>query len=112
MPHDPTEVTDWSSYISVTVRHLGVRSSFWARHAAKQRNLRRRCVLSSCDFSEQTNQAQSGEGDPDAYPVGYPSEPLDPEQSDQGKSGVRVIPVYIPSKGRSDFRDGETGQQS
>jgi hypothetical protein len=79
--NDPTEVTDLSSYISVTVRHLGVRSSFWAKHAAKQRNLRRRGVLASCDFSEQTNQAQSGEGDPDAYPVGYPGEPLDPAKS-------------------------------
>jgi len=33
----------------------------------------------SCDFSQQTNQAQSGEGDPDPYRVGYPGEPSDPE---------------------------------
>ena len=79
MPHDPTEVTDSSSYISVTVRHLGVRSSFWARHAAKPRNLRRRGVLPFCDFSEQTNQAQSGEDVPDASQVGYAGEPSDPE---------------------------------
>jgi hypothetical protein len=38
-----------------------------------------RGVLSSCDFSQQINQAQSGEDVPDANQVGYPDEPSDPE---------------------------------
>jgi len=32
--------------------------------------------------------------------------------SNQSEGGLRVIPVYIPSKGRPDFGDGETAPQT
>ena len=78
MPHDPTEVTDFELHFCdgapprCAIQLLGEARSQAAQSAG-------RGVLSSCDFSEQTNQAQSGEGDPDPYRVGYPGEPSDPE---------------------------------